>query len=94
MFIYTGFKPAFVLIKKASDAADWTLKDSVRSTYNSRLEMLFPNSSGAELNSEAIDFLSNGFKCRSASGYFDYPSGADYIYLAFAESPFKYSNAG
>ncbi len=94
VFIYTGFKPAFVLIKKASDAADWTLKDSVRSTYNSRLEMLFPNSSGAELNSEAIDFLSNGFKCRSASGYFDYPSGADYIYLAFAESPFKYSNAG
>jgi len=93
VFVYTGFKPAFILTKRSDSTSDWVIKDSVRSPHNSRLEMLFPNTTGAELNSEAIDFLSNGFKCRSASGYFDYPSGADFIYLAFAEHPLKNSNA-
>tara|TARA_Y100001963_G_C6773445_1_gene446102 strand:+ start:101 stop:2566 length:2466 start_codon:yes stop_codon:yes gene_type:complete len=91
-FVYTGFQPAFLLVKRLDGNGDWTLKDSVRSPYNSRLEMLFPNTQGTELNSEAIDFVSNGFKCRSASGYFDYPDGANFLYLAFAEHPFKNSN--
>jgi hypothetical protein len=92
-FIYLGFRPKFVLIKRTSSAAQWVIYDSVRGTYNANLPWLYPNASDAETSTEAIDLLSNGFKIRSESGATMYPDGATFIYMAFAENPFKNSLA-
>jgi hypothetical protein len=91
-FVYTGFRPKFVLIRKSSASGSWVIYDSVRGTYNANLSWLYPNSTAAESSSEAIDFLSNGFKIRSESGNTMYPDGATFIYAAFAEAPFKFAN--
>jgi hypothetical protein len=88
-FIYTGFRPKFVLIKRTSAAADWQIFDSVRGSYNANRPWLQPNTSAAEGSAEAVDFLSNGFKIRAESGALMYPDGATFIYAAFAENPFK-----
>ena len=89
-FIYTGFKPAFVMIKASSLAGEnWYLIDSTRSTYNPSILYLSPNNSGAEASpgsGQFFDFLSNGFKLR-VSGSYSNSSGATYIYMAFAENP-------
>ena len=92
-FIFLGFRPAWFLIKRTSQSGEWNLHDSVRSPINPMQNFLLPNASNAEVTSEAIEFLSNGVKMRSASGYFDHPTGATFIYMAFAEAPFKYANA-
>ena len=92
-FVYTGFRPRFVLIKRTSTAASWVIYDSVRGAYNANLPWLYPNTSDAESSTEAIDFLSNGFKIRAESGATMYPDGATFIYACFAESPFKTSLA-
>ena len=93
-FIHTGFRPRFVLIKRTSAAGtNWVIYDSVRGTYNANLPWLYPNASSAETSTEAVDFLSNGFKIRSESGATMNPDGGTFIYAAFAESPFKYSLA-
>jgi hypothetical protein len=94
-FIFTGFKPAFVLIKSSTVAsASWRLWDAKRSTYNVVNSSLFPNLSNAEVSTAdyAIDFLSNGIKIRAADDGQNY-SGGTFIYAAFAENPFKYSLA-
>ena len=86
-FVYTGFKPAFVLIKCSSaSATDWQLIDSTRSTFNVCNLRLQPNSSDPEAGSDTIDICSNGFKQRNTFGNFN-TSGATYIYMAFAENP-------
>jgi hypothetical protein len=93
-FIYTGFKPAYTLVKR-SDASgqDWRIIDSARDTYNVASHRLWANESTAEDATDTFgDFLSNGFKVRTTSGGWN-ASGGTYIYLAFAESPFKTSNA-
>jgi len=94
-FIYTGFRPAFVLTKRIdSNGFGWGLKDSARDTYNPADALLHPNSSGAEGTNEAIDLVSNGFKIRANNNTINSPtSSAKYIYAAFAESPFSKSNA-
>jgi len=92
-FIYLGFRPKLVLIKRTSSAADWEIYDSSRGTYNANYPWLQPNLSNAEASTEAVDFLSNGFKIRSESGALMYPDGATFIYAAFAENPFKNANA-
>ena len=85
-FIYTGFKPAFVLIK-ANASADWYLIDNKRSTFNVMEASLKANTSDAESTTiQDMDFLSNGFKPRSTSGSTN-GSGTTYIYMAFAEEP-------
>ena len=91
-FIYTGFQPAFVLMKDTGSAEQWQMVDSARDTYNVVDSALFPNSSNAEGTSATIhrDFLSNGFKVRT-SDTSQNASGRTYIYMAFAEMPFKYS---
>ena len=89
-FVYTGFKPAFVLTKQITDAAgdDWILYDNKREPENVAIKKLFPNQSAAESSSyDTIDMLSNGFKMRSNLGGTN-SSGKTYIYMAFAENPF------
>ena len=94
-FIYTGFKPAFVMVKNTSTAAtNWCIHDTSRKTYNISDSMLLPNDSSAELVNSAygIDILSNGFKIKNSNSNFN-TSGNNYIYMAFAENPFKNSLA-
>ena len=93
-FVHCGFKPAFVLIKRSSAAQDWYLWDTKTSPVNPVAATLSPNSSGAEGNRSSLptDVLSNGFKIRNTSIGWN-GSGDTYIFIAFAESPFKNSNA-
>ena len=90
-FIYTGFKPKWILIKHASGGTasgeHWNLQDVKRSTYNPSIIMLSPNQSSAEnsTNNNGIDFLSNGFKIRNNDGRLN-NSGAKYIFMAFGQS--------
>ena len=84
-FIYTGFKPAWVLVKKTDGANAWHLFDNKRNTFNPNDRGLFPNTSDAENTGNGIDFLSNGFKFRSTDG--GYNNGG-YLYMVFAEAPF------
>ena len=87
-FVYLGFKPAMVILKKSSAAGDnWQIRDNKRSTYNEVGLMLKPNANAAEQASDGQDFLSNGFKIRNSAGE-NNASGATYIYMAFASSPF------
>ena len=95
-FIYTGFRPRFVLTKCSSNSTSstvWTIWDTSRNTYNASVNELYPNLSNAELvDSSGIDILSNGFKPKRNSEYANL-SGWTYIYAAFAENPFNYSRA-
>jgi hypothetical protein len=88
-FVYTGFKPAWLLIKRTDNAQNWNLHDNKRSTFNTTKADLFPNLSNAEEtgNGNFIDFLSNGFKHRASTNSLNASSG-DFIYIAFAEHPF------
>ena len=92
-FIYTGFRPKFLLIK-STGVESWEMFDTSRDTYNQAVDLLEANSSGAENTSStsAIDILSNGFKQRNTRAATN-GSGQSYIYAAFAENPFKYANA-
>ena len=92
VFVYLGFRPAWIMIKRSDSTGNWNIHDSVRSPTNAMQNFLL-GTAVVEQTSEAIDFLSNGVKMRSASGYFDHPADASFIYMAFAEAPFKYSNA-
>ena len=96
-FVYTGFRPAWVMIKQIDYTnADWSIYDSKRDIDNNVYKILGANSSGAEdstsFASNGLDFLSNGIKFRGTSTWFN-ASGYDYIYMAFAEYPFKYTTA-
>ena len=86
-FVYTGFKPSFVLQKKSSSTSDWVIYDNKRDPSNVVTQELKPNSSAAENSFTNIDILSNGFKQRADYSYTN-NSGATYIYMAFAENPF------
>ena len=91
-FVYTGFKPAFVIFKVTNDADNWHMHDLERTTNggNPLNKVLYPNLNNAE-GSVDIDFLSNGFKCRSSNNAFN-ASGKPYVYLAFAKNPIVGSN--
>jgi hypothetical protein len=91
-FVYTGFRPRWVLIKVSTGtpAADWVLHDTSRSPYNVSDIKLSPNTPTGDVTSSAvnIDILSSGFKIRNTDGAYN-TSTNTYIYAAFAESPFK-----
>jgi len=89
-FVYTGFRPAFVMTKETSATSSWNIYDDVRSNDNPATEALLANSSNAEGTGTDIDIVSNGFKIRTTSGNIN-TSGNNYIYMSFAENPFKYS---
>ena len=92
-FVYTGFKPAFVLLKNANGTLNWNMQDNKRDTFNPVDRHLAPNKSAAEIESSNynVDFLSNGFKIRNSLTVWN-GSGNTHIYMAFAESPFVNSN--
>ncbi len=94
VFVYTGFRPAWVLIKSMGSGESWSLIDNKRNTYNYAETALFPNLSMADTSqiNSRLDMLSNGFKLRSNYDRVN-GTGYTYLYLAFAESPFKTSNA-
>ena len=89
-FIYTGFRPRYILIKNSSAVEDWYISDTSRDPYNQSNTALFADLSNAEAVNSArgIDFLSNGFKLRGISSA-NNASGNTYIYAAFAENPFR-----
>ena len=94
-FVYTGFRPAFVLFKLASLSGDsWTIIDNKRDTYNQSYKALFPNLTSSEntVTNNHCDFVSNGIKIRNNLSRLNAVSQT-YIYMAFAENPVKYSNA-
>jgi len=87
-FVYTGFKPAFVMIKVTNGTDNWFIFDNRRSTSGGNVvdDYLYPNLSNAEGGTDILDFLSNGFKLRTTDG--GQNGSSNYIYMAFAESPF------
>ena len=86
--IATGFKPAFVLLKRTDVTNNWLIYDNKRSGYNPKQDKLYPDDTSAEDASTAsVDLLSNGFKLRASSASQN-ASGGHYIYMAFAENPF------
>ena len=91
-YVFTGFRPAYVLYKGSSTSGGaWDIHDDTRSPSNEAVQTLFANTAGAE-GGVAIDILSNGFKIRDTSANAN-SSGVTYIFMAFAENPFKYSLA-
>jgi|7_EtaG_2_1085326.scaffolds.fasta_scaffold65125_1 hypothetical protein len=91
-FIYTGFRPAFLITKRTDGVAGWSVKNNKTDPENPVDRALFANATDAEATDQyIIDFLSNGFKIRDASAGVN-GSGSTYIYMAFAEAPFVNSN--
>ena len=90
-FVYTGFRPAWVIIKRTNATENWRMQDSKRLGYNPEGKELYADLTLAEA-SNSFDIVSNGFKIRNTSNGYN-GSGSTYIYLAFAEAPFKYSLA-
>ena len=99
-FIYTGFRPAFIIVKRTDASYGWVMFDNKRDTYNYERTYLLANTNGAEATqvegsgSWTFDFFSNGFRPTggSAANAIN-ASGGTYIYMAFAENPFKNSLA-
>jgi hypothetical protein len=87
-FVYTGFKPAFVLFKPSSATENWQIHDNKRPSYNP-CDNIAPNNNSAEADNDFVDLVSNGFKLRSATYS---ASGVTYIYMAFAEEPLVGTN--
>ena len=92
LFVYTGFRPRYILYKNASIASSWVIWDTTRSTYNVMGQYLIAESSIAEGTAVIIDMLSNGFKLRTADAGSN-GSTNNIIFMAFAENPFNYSLA-
>ena len=96
-FVYTGFRPRYILVKRTDSADNWAVYDTARDEYNQATKQLRPDAATAQLDPAGIpavyyDLLSNGFKNRGSNSQCN-ASGGTYIYAAFAESPFKYSLA-
>jgi hypothetical protein len=91
-FVYTGFKPAFIMVKSAvGGTGNWQINDSARDTFNLCNKPLYPNTNEAEGVDTSWDAVSNGFKMRQGFGSKN-GSGRTYIYMAFAENPLVGSN--
>jgi hypothetical protein len=91
IFVYCGFRPKYILFKNSSAAYHWQIYDAVRNPYNVVNSNLYSSANAVETSDASVDFVSNGFKLRSANYIND--NGSNIIYAAFAESPFKYSRA-
>ena len=93
-FVYTGFRPAYVMVKRTDGVTHWQIHDTKRSVYNPSGIGLLANTNDSDGISAVydMDITSNGFKLRATHAGQN-ASGGTYIYIAFAETPFKYSNA-
>ena len=97
-FVYTGFKPAFVMIKAITTAANWQMYSHKIPTYGNVIDLKLGANRDAEENGSDlgttsqnnIDFLSNGF--RATTGNTDTGSSQTYVFMAFAEQPFVTSD--
>ena len=92
VFIYLGFKPALFIVKETGNAEPWVMYDNRRGEYgnaNPNDQHLVASGTAVESSGTAIDFLSNGVKIRSNAGHLN---EGDYIYMAWAETPFVNSN--
>jgi len=89
-FIYTGFRPAFVIIKAIDATGDWYIYDTERLGYNRDNNYLRSNQTAVESTDDILDIVSNGFKLRSTNS--EHNAAATFDYIAFAETPFKYAN--
>jgi len=88
-FVYTGFRPAWILVKRTA-SGNWYMYDNKRNKNNVVNLELNPNTNQPEATFTTLDFFSNGFKLRTSNDAFNVNT---YIYMAFAEQPFKFSNA-
>jgi len=86
-FIYTGFKPAWVMNKRTDTTNNWIIQDSKRNGFNADNPILKANTNDAEQAVHEMDFVSNGFKIKT-TGAGSNASGGTYIFMAFAEAPF------
>tara|TARA_Y100000310_G_scaffold327180_1_gene393140 strand:- start:88 stop:879 length:792 start_codon:yes stop_codon:yes gene_type:complete len=93
-YVYTGFRPAYVIIKRIDSTGSWHIFDEARNTYNAADTYLLADTTAADdtASSNAIDLLSNGFKLRNVAAGLN-ASDAYYIFAAFAENPLKYAVA-
>ena len=92
-FVYTGFRPAWVMIKAIDTGAEWAIYDDTRDPHNESDHVLQADLDSAERTDlDEIDILSNGFKCLATGGRTN-QSGKHYVYLAMAKNPFKYATA-
>jgi len=90
-FTYTGFKPAWVIIKRSDASANWRLFNNKVSGYNSDNKSLYPNLNNGFYADDEIEFYSNGFKQFNTDGELN-TNGNKFVYLAFAEAPLVGSN--
>ena len=90
-FVYTGFRPAFLLVKSVDSTSDWLLVDDKRIGYNPENEYIEVNNANAEGTVNMFDLVSNGFKNRDRTA--DPNVAETYLYIAFASQPFKFANA-
>jgi hypothetical protein len=94
-FVFLGFRPAWILVKRSNSTENWALWDYKREGINPNGYLLRPDSyddEGGDVSAHRIDILSNGFKLRNSDSKGN-GGGSTYVYLAFAESPFKNSRA-
>ena len=85
-FVHTGFKPAWLLCKDIDNTRNWVIIDNTRDQINPTDKGLFPNDTAVEATGNAVDFLSNGFKCRTTGTSLN--AASTYIFVAFADHPF------
>ena len=92
-FVYTGFRPAFTIIKDSGNSADWVMHSKGMNDSNPMLQSLEANGTASQYTTAGknIDYLSNGFKCRGTDTAVN-GSGRNFVYIAFAEAPFVNSN--
>lgn len=91
-FVFTGFRPRYIMAKRTDLTSSWVIMDTSRDPFNVMSQELTANTASAEVTFAEWDALSNGFKLRQTSAGLN-ASGGTYIYMAFAENPFKYSLA-
>ena len=96
-FVYLGFRPKFIMFKRTDGLADWVIIDTSRNTYNIMNSTLYPSASAAEETPASgvtgVLGLSNGFKILDNKSFWNSSGTNNYIYMAFASTPFKYSTA-
>ena len=86
-FIYTGFKPAWLMIKRTNSTSSWGISDTKREGYNVDNDFIMADTVAAEVTNDYVDLLSNGFKIRN-SGTAVGVNNSNYVFMAFAEHPF------